>query len=125
MSDVATVCGNCVHAAFSGNGVYCRSFNEEIFNEKVAEECGEFTPSRQAEMDAAEGQTRPLLRVLRGPADDLEVGVGLVDACESYLDSLPCSNWGRGYDITAAKSRRQAAEWLASHIRGVAEHRAS
>lgn len=38
------VCEHCEHAAFGNSGTYCTLFNEEIWRETVAEECGEYTP---------------------------------------------------------------------------------
>jgi hypothetical protein len=36
------ICSECVHAALDSGGVYCKLFGEQIFNERTAEECGEF-----------------------------------------------------------------------------------
>lgn len=36
------LCSACVHAALDSAGVYCKMFTEQILNERVAEECGEF-----------------------------------------------------------------------------------
>ena len=116
------VCGDCTHAAFSEDGVHCRFFGEPIHNEKVAIECGEYSPSRAARQRLEEAVAPPALRVLKGGGERGPVPLDLVSRCEAYLDSLPCSNWGRGYDITGANSRQRAAEWLAEQIKGVAEH---
>jgi hypothetical protein len=36
------VCSECIHAALDSSGVYCKFFGEQILNERVAEECGQF-----------------------------------------------------------------------------------
>jgi hypothetical protein len=38
------ICSECVHAAFNTAGVYCTFFNEAIWDERVAEDCGEYQP---------------------------------------------------------------------------------
>lgn len=34
------LCGGCIHAYMGRSGVYCVEFNEFIFDEEVAEDCG-------------------------------------------------------------------------------------
>lgn len=43
------VCSNCEHAAFGSGGTYCTMFNEDIWRETIAEECGVFDPVPWAE----------------------------------------------------------------------------
>jgi hypothetical protein len=38
------ICSECIHAAFNSSGVYCTLFHEAIWNERVAEDCGEYQP---------------------------------------------------------------------------------
>lgn len=35
-------CSDCEHAYFGSAGVFCREFNEDIWDEKVAEDCAMF-----------------------------------------------------------------------------------
>lgn len=71
------ICSECVHAALDSSGVYCKLFHEQIFSERVAEECGEFEPNEWPEPAALE---RPVLVVLptphpyRGWVDEEDVG---------------------------------------------------
>lgn len=37
-----TLCSSCKHAAFDTGGVFCKLFNESIWDERTAEECSEF-----------------------------------------------------------------------------------
>lgn len=38
------VCSDCEHALFGPGGVYCRVFSEDIWLERVAEECSDYDP---------------------------------------------------------------------------------
>lgn len=109
---VARLCGNCTHSSFGDEGVFCLFFRDQIYSEKVAQQCEVYDP-REYEVAA------PALRVLSGGRDqeDIYLDPDLVARCESYLDSLPCSTWGRNFDIVSADTRQQAATWLAEQIR--------
>jgi hypothetical protein len=37
------LCFNCEHALVGVSGVYCQLFHEEIFNERTAEVCDDFS----------------------------------------------------------------------------------
>jgi hypothetical protein len=39
---MSKLCSECVNAAFSRHGVYCMALHVDIWDEKVAEECGLF-----------------------------------------------------------------------------------
>jgi hypothetical protein len=49
---IGRVCSDCEHALFGPGGVYCRLYNEDIWQEKVAEECADFDPLPWASQDA-------------------------------------------------------------------------
>lgn len=36
------ICSRCINAALDSGGVYCKMFHEDIYNERVAEDCGAF-----------------------------------------------------------------------------------
>jgi hypothetical protein len=71
------ICSKCVHAALDSGGVYCKLFHEAIFDERVAEECGEFEADIWPAPAAVE---RPVLVALptpheyRGWVDEYDVG---------------------------------------------------
>lgn len=52
LTDDKIICSNCEHAAFGSGGVYCTRYNEDIWLEKVAQECADFTPVPWASKDA-------------------------------------------------------------------------
>ena len=39
---VERICGNCEHGYLGPGGVFCRVYEEDIYNERVAEECEDF-----------------------------------------------------------------------------------
>lgn len=41
---IAPSCDHCENALFGPGGVFCRVFNEDIWNEKVAQDCEQFDP---------------------------------------------------------------------------------
>lgn len=38
-------CGDCENALFGPGGVYCRAYHEDIWNERIAEECELWEPT--------------------------------------------------------------------------------
>lgn len=41
----AASCADCEHALMGSGGIYCRTYMEEIWNEKTAEDCVDFDPT--------------------------------------------------------------------------------
>lgn len=39
------ICGDCEQALLGSSGVYCRLYQEDIWDERVAEECENFEPT--------------------------------------------------------------------------------
>jgi hypothetical protein len=49
------ICSECINASFSSSGVYCMALHVDIFDERVAEECGLFElPSGDIDVDGEE-----------------------------------------------------------------------
>ena len=49
-------CSECEFALFGSGGVYCREINEDIWNERVAEECESFDPVPWARVFVQKGE---------------------------------------------------------------------
>lgn len=47
-------CGDCEHALHGSGGVFCRQYLEDIWDEKIAEECDDFDPVPWARSGAKE-----------------------------------------------------------------------
>lgn len=37
-------CEDCLHAAFSVYGIFCKEFMEDVIDEKIAQECNSYEP---------------------------------------------------------------------------------
>lgn len=47
----------------------------------------------------------------------------LREACKDYVESKSCTLWGRPFDIKKEGGADDAADWLASQMRGVLDLR--
>lgn len=43
-ADSRKLCSDCEFALFGSGGIFCREFSEDIWDERIAEECESFDP---------------------------------------------------------------------------------
>ena len=124
------LCSNCEHGYLGPGGVFCVEFQEPINDERAAAaDCPEFDPQTNGTPPPQRPEINHTVEVV-SKVDSEMGGKGvevvssadygaLVDMCDRYLANRNCVLWGQPFEIVSPKGRREAAEWLATQIKGL------
>lgn len=124
------LCSGCIHGYLGDGGVFCRFFREDIMDERIAEECGEYDAGPSAAGPQATSSNALPDRATQEEVADLElerVAVSFAEdlegLCERYVEAGRSTLWGQIFMVKGGGSREElkdAGVWLASQIRGAA-----